>query len=403
VTVQASHKRLLTWVPIVAIVVVGLVWAFAPRAVVVDLLAVAKGPMAVTVDEEGVTRVHDVFGLSAPVAGRVQRIEAHVGDPVVANETVLARIEPMDPAFLDPRSETQARAAVHGAESALELARAEVEEARAEAEFAETQYRRARELLNSGTISQRDADDAERARRATMAALATTEAALQVRTFELEQARAQLLTPAKSRGRRDGQGWISLRAPRSGRVLRVVNDSERVVAAGDLLVEIGDPAELEIVVDFLSTDAVQIEAGQRVLIERWGPEQVLEGRVRRIEPYGFTKVSALGIEEQRVNVIIDLTSPREQWERLGHGYQVEARVVLWQADDVVTVPLTALFREGDAWAVFVEEHGRAALRRIEVGHRNAVDAEIGEGLEADERVVLHPSDRVRDGVRIAPR
>lgn len=400
---QASQKRILAWAPITAALVVGLFWAFAPRAVVVDLMTVVKGPMTVTVDEEGMTRIHDVFGVSVPVTGRVQRIEAHVGDPVVAHETVLARIEPVDPAFLDPRSETQARAAVHAAESALKLAQAEVEEARAEAEFAESEYRRARELIKSGTIAERAVEDAERARRTTTAAVATAEAALQVRSFELEQARAQLLTPAKSRGRRDGQGWISLRAPRSGRVLRIVNESERVVAAGDLLVEIGDPADLEIVVDYLSTDAVQIEAGQRVLIERWGLERALDGRVRRVEPYGFTKVSALGIEEQRVNVIIDFTSSREQWERLGHGYQVEARVVLWHADEVVMVPLTALFRDGDDWAVFVEDDGRAAVRRVVIGHRNVVHAEIVEGLQGGERVVLHPSDRIRGGVRIAPR
>jgi HlyD family secretion protein len=336
------------------------------------------------------------------VAGRLRRIEAHVGDPVVANETVLARIEPVDPAFLDPRSETQARAAVRAAESALELARAEVQEARAEYEFAQAEYRRARELIKSGTISARDADAAERAWRTGTAAVATAEAALQVRTYELQQARAQLLSPAAPR-ERDVPDWVGVRAPRDGRILRVVNDSERVVAAGELLIEIGDPADLEVVVDFLSTDAVQVDAGQRVLLERWGLDRALEGRVRRVEPYGFTKVSALGIEEQRVNVVIDLTSPREQWERLGHGYQVEARVVLWQGDDVVTVPLTALFRDGEDWAVFVDDGGRASLRHMKVGHRNSVDAEIVEGLAAGERVVLHPSDRVVAGIRIATR
>lgn len=399
---RALQKRLLTWAPVAAAVALGLAWAFAPRPVIVDLLTVSRGPMTVTVDEEGATRVHDVFGLSAPVAGRLRRIEAHVGDPVVANETVLARIEPVDPAFLDPRSETQARAAVRAAESALELARAEVQEARAEYEFAQAEYRRARELIKSGTISARDADAAERAWRTGTAAVATAEAALQVRTYELQQARAQLLSPAAPR-ERDVPDWVSVRAPRDGRVLRVVNDSERVVAAGELLVEIGDPADLEVVVDFLSTDAVQVDAGQRVLLERWGLDRALEGRVRRVEPYGFTKISALGIEEQRVNVVIDLTSPREQWERLGHGYQVEARVVLWQGDDVVTVPLTALFRDGEDWAVFVDDGGRARLRRVKVGHRNSVDTEIVEGLAAGERVVLHPSDRVVAGVRIATR
>ena len=400
---RALPKRVLTWTPVVAVVGLGLAFAFAPRAVVVDHFTVAPSPMVVTVDEEGETRVHDVFGLTAPVTGRVRRIEEHVGDPVVANETVLARIEPVDPAFLDPRSKTQAVAAVQAAESALTLARAGVDEARAEFEFAEIESRRARELIKTGTISAHDSDEAERAYRTKAAALATAEAGVQMRLSELEQARAQLLSPGQDRPIDDGKDWVSVRAPRGGRVLRIVNDSERIVSAGDLLVEIGDPADLEIVVDFLSTDAVQIESGQRVRIERSGLDRTIEGRVRHVEPYGFTKVSALGIEEQRVNVIIDFTSPREQWEKLGHGYQVEARVVLWEAADVLTVPLTALFRDGERWALFVDDGGRAQLRHVEIGHRNSIDVEIKDGVAAGEKVVLHPSDRVVDGVRIAAR
>lgn len=400
---QATTRRMLAWAPVGAALALGLAWAFAPRAVVVDLVTVTRSPMVVTVDEEGETRVHDVFDLSAPVAGRLRRIEVHVGDEVVANETVLAEIDPVDPTLLDPRSETQARAGVQAAESALALARAGVDEAKADFAFAEAEYRRARELVKTGTISARDADEAERAWRTATASLATAEAALQMRAFELEQARAQLLTPAEARALDDGAKRIRVKAPRSGRVLRVVNDSERNVAAGELLVEIGDPADLEVVVDFLSTDAVRIEAGQRVLLERWGLDRVLDGRVRRVEPFGFTKVSALGIEEQRVNVVIDLASPREDWRRLGHGYQVEARVVLWESGDALTVPLTALFRDGDAWAVFVDDGGRAAVRRVEPGPRNAVHTAIVAGLAEGERVVLHPSNRVAAGVRIAPR
>lgn len=394
---------MLTWIPVATAIALGLAWAFAPRPVVVDLHVVQRGPLVVTVDEEGETRVHDVFGLSAPVAGHLLRIEAHVGDPVVAGDTVLARIEPLEPAFLDPRSETQARAAVQAAESALELARAEIEEARAEFEFAKTEFERARELKKSGTISERESDEAQRRYRAATAALATAEAAVQVRASELERARAELLGPAEARELGGRSGSIAVRAPRGGSVLRIPNESERVVAAGELLVEIGDPADLEIVVDFLSTDAVKVQAGQRVLIERWGLDRTIEGRVRRVEPYGFTKVSALGIEEQRVNVIVDFTSPRDQWERLGHGYQVEARVVLWEGESVVRVPLTALFRDGEEWALFVDDGGRAELRRVGVGHRNTAYAEITRGLEAGEVVVLHPSDRVTDGVRIASR
>lgn len=401
---QTQQKRVLTWMPVAILLAAGLVFAFRPRPVVVDLVAIAKEPMTVTVDEEGETRVHDVFGLSAPVTGRVRRIEAHVGDPVVANETVLARIEPVDPSFLDPRSQTQARAALQAAESALALAKAGVDEARAEFEFAEIEHGRAKELRRTGTISDHDADEAARAWKTASAALATAEAALKVKGSELDQAKASLMSPSEAARERGGtDDWIPLRAPLGGRVLRIVNESERVVAAGDLLVEIGDPADLEIVVDFLSTDAVQVEAGQHVRIERSGLGRAIEGRVRRVEPYGFTKVSALGIEEQRVNVIIDFTSPREQWEKLGHGYQVEARVVLWESPAALTVPLTALFRDGDRWAVFVLDDGRARLQPVEVGHRNTIDAEITNGLREGDRIVLHPSDRVTDGVRITAR
>jgi len=278
-----------------------------------------------------------------------------------------------------------------------------VEQARAEYEFAAAEHRRARELVTRGTISVRESDAAERAYRGSAAALATAQAGQQVRTFELERARAQLMSPVQKQSRAADCDCLRLVAPVSGQVLRIVDESERVVNAGELLLEIGNPADLEIAVDFLSTDAVRVQPGQRVLIERWGGAMPLEGRVRRVEPYGFTKVSALGIEEQRVNVIVDFTSPYEQWQRLGHGYQVEAQVVLWEADNVLAIPLTALFRDGEAWAVFVDEKGRAAVRHVEPGHRNGIRAEVRSGLTAGERIVLHPSDRVAQGVRIAPR
>jgi len=400
---QAWQKRLLLWTPVTAALAIGLAFALAPRPVAVDLLTLAPGPMVETLDEEGNARLHDVFGMSAPVTGQLRRVEVHVGDAVQANQTVLAQIEPIDPAFLDLRSEAQAQAAIRAAESALTLADAEVEQARAEYDFAVAERRRARELVTRGTISVRDSDSAERSYRSGAAALATAQAGLQVRKFELERARAQLLSPSQRQERDAGCDCLRLVAPVSGQVLRIVDTSERVVNAGELLLDIGNPEDIEIIVDFLSTDAVQIEPGQRVMIERWGLGNPLEGRVRRVEPYGFTKVSALGVEEQRVNVIIDFTSPFEQRQRLGHGYQVEARVVLWEADSVISVPLTALFRDGDDWSVFVEEGGRAAMRRVEVGHRNGVRAELLAGLVAGERVVLHPSDRVAQGVRISAR
>lgn len=400
---RASGKRLLVWVLVALVVGIGLVAAFAPRRVLVDLTTVEPGPMIVTVDEEGETRVHDVFTLSAPVAGRVLRIEAHVGDPVVADETVLAEIEPGDPTFLDPRSKAQARAAMKAARSARDVAAAEVDQAESEFDFARLEVARAQKLVTPGAISRRQLDDAERAHRTTRAVLATARAALQMRKFELEQAQAQLVSPTQTRtDDRDGER-IPITAPVSGCVLQIMDPSERVVVPGEPLFQIGDPTDLEIVVDFLSADAIKIEPGQRVIIDDWGGEEPLAGRVRRVEPFGFTKVSALGIEEQRVNVVIDFTSAPEQRQRLAHGYQLEARVVLWEGDDTLSTPLTALFRQGDEWALFVEEDRRAILRLVEVGHRNGIVAEITSGLDAGEQVVVHPSDRVVDGTRIAGR
>jgi HlyD family secretion protein len=325
-----------------------------------------------------------------------------VGDPVVANETVLAQIEPGDPSFLDPRSEAQARAMIQAAEAARDLATAAVQDADAQYEFARAEYARMQELVVEGSVSKRDLDSAERDYKARRAGLGTARAALQVRNYELELARAQLVSPLQTQGPQEECECIPITAPVSGRILQIVDRSERVVREGDMLMQIGDSTDLEIVVDYLSMDAVKIEAGQRVIIENWGGNVLLEGRVRLVEPFGFLKISALGIEEQRVNVIIDFANDKG-WERLGHGYQVESRVVLLEADAVLTVPLTALFRDGEHWALFIEEDGRARLRHVEMGQRNGVIAEIGDGLEAGNRVVVHPSDRITDGVRIASR
>ena len=398
----ANTKRIVIWSVVIGIIVIGLAFSFMPRAVMVDLVEVAPGPLVVTLDEEGETRVHDVYTLSAPVSGRVQRINWLVGDPVTANETVLAQIEPGDPSFLDPRSEAQARAAVQAAEAARDLAAAAVKDAEAQYEFARAEYARMQELVKEGSVSKRDLDSAERDYKARHAGLDTARAALQVRNYELEVARAQLVSPLETQDSREACDCIPITAPVSGRILQITDRSERVVREGDVLMQIGDPKDLEIVVDYLSMDAVRIEAGQRVIIDNWGGERALTGRVRLVEPFGFLKISALGIEEQRVNVIIDFVG-EDGWEKLGHGYQVETRVVLWEADEVLSVPLTALFRNGDEWALFVEEDGRAKLREVETGQKNGVVAEIREGIAAGENVVLHPSDRVSDGTRIRSR
>ncbi len=399
---NANSKRIVMWVVILGVIAVALALSFAPRPVMVDLVEIEPGPLVVTLDEEGETRVHDVYTLSAPVAGRVQRIKMHVGDEVTANDTVLAQIQPGDPSFLDPRSEAQARAAVQAATAARDLAAAAVKDAEAQYEFARSEFARMQELIGEGSISERQLDAAERDFKARRAGLDTARAAQQVRSFELELAQAQLVSPLETQGTRESCDCIPVKSPVSGRVLNIADRSERVVREGEALIQIGDPGDLEIVVDYLSMDAVRIEAGQRVIIDNWGGNEPLDGRVRLVEPFGFLKVSALGIEEQRVNVIVDFASD-DGWERLGHGYQVETRVVLWEANDILTVPLTALFRDGEQWALFAEEDGRAVLRHVEVGQRNGIIAEVSSGLAAGERVVAHPSDRVADGVRISGR
>ncbi|MGB5625247.1 MAG: HlyD family efflux transporter periplasmic adaptor subunit, partial [Woeseiaceae bacterium] len=291
---------------------------------------------------------------------------------------------------------------IQAAEAARDLAAAAVKDAQAQYEFARSEYARMQELIVEGSVSKRDLDSAERDFKARRAGLDTARAAQQVRNFELELARAQLVSPLQTQGSTGHCECIPITSPVSGRILKIADRSERIVREGDMLMQIGDPGNLEIVVDYLSMDAVKIRAGQRVVIDNWGGAEPLEGRVRLVEPFGFLKVSALGIEEQRVNVIIDFASDKG-WERLGHGYQVESRVVLWDADDILTVPLTALFRDGENWSLFVEEDGRARLRHVKAGQRNGVIAEIREGLKAGERVVAHPSDRVTNGVRIASR
>jgi HlyD family secretion protein len=400
---RASSKRWITWGAVGGVITLGLVIAFRPRPLAVDLVAVERGSLMVTVEDDGLTRVHDVYVISAPVAGRMRRVTLRAGDQVAARKTVVAEIEPTASTFLDARSEAQARADVQAAQSAEQLARAEVQMAQAEFEFARRDYERARELIAKGTISQRDLDDAERTWRTRQGSLLTSQAALDRSAYQLQRARAELVSPAQSRASGGSCACLALRSPVDGEVLRVLQQSEAVVAASTPLVEVGDPRDLEIAADLLSADAVKVRAGQRVVIEGWGGEGPLAGRVRLVEPFGFTKVSALGIEEQRVNVIIDLASPRAEWARLAHGYQVEVHIVLSELDDIVHVPLTALFRDGQQWAVFVESGGRARLRRVQLGQRNGTVAQILEGLDAGERIVLHPSDRVGDGVRVAAR
>ncbi|MDX2144568.1 MAG: HlyD family efflux transporter periplasmic adaptor subunit [Rhodospirillaceae bacterium] len=382
------------------VVAVFLVWALRPQPVPVDLTAVSRGELLVTIGDEGETRVKDVYIVSAPVAGRVERIEMEVGDTVVADETVLALFQPQDPSVLDARSRSEAEAGVS-------LAEAERARAQAQLEFAQSDLKRQEQLLREGTISQAAFDRAKLAVKTAEAAVAQAVASVTKRRADLETSRAAMAKAGRPTSPGVKFDYIPVRAPVSGRLLKRMQQSETILAAGTPLLEIGDPSTLEIVTDLISTDAVKVKPGQEVIIEDWGGPAPLKGVVRRVEPFGFTKVSALGIEEQRVNVIIDFTSPPEEWASLGHGYRVETRIVTVRRENAFKVPVSALFRTGEDWSVFrVPEGiggGTVKLSKIKLGSRNTLEAEIIEGLSEGDVVIMHPSDQVRDGVRVAPR
>ena len=381
-----------------------IVWALLPQPVPADMATVKKGPLEVTVEDEGVTRIREVYTVSAPIGGKMLRAPREVGDDVKANKTLVAAIEPTDPTFLDVRSQRVNQAAVHAAQAGVDLAEAKIKEAKSQLEFARNDLSRAEKLAESKTISARALEKAKLDVDSGEAAVASAVATLEVRRRELESAKARLIQPGEINvDARSANCCIQVYSPVDGQVLKIIAESEQVVQPGAPLLEVGDPHDLEIVVDFLSRDAVRIKPGDVARIESWGGDKILPAKVRRIEPTGFTKVSALGIEEQRVKVILDFTGPPSEWQSLGHGYRVIARVVVWHNDDALQVPLGALFREGDNWAVFVVANGRAERRLVTIGERNLHAARVLKGLKAGDKVVMHPSDRVLDGVKVEPR
>ncbi|MCF8477474.1 MAG: HlyD family efflux transporter periplasmic adaptor subunit [Pseudolabrys sp.] len=365
------------------------------------MATVATGPLEVTVEDEGITRIREVYTVSAPIGGKLLRTRREVGDEVAAGKTVVATIEPTEPNFLDARTQSVNAAAVQAAQAAVDLAEAQIKQAKAQLEFTRSDLRRAEELAASRTISARALEKAKLDVDSAEAAVASAVATMEVRRRELESARAHMIQPGQP-SVRSASCCVEVHSPIDGRVLKIIAESEQVVQAGAPLLELGDPHDLEIVVDFLSRDAVRIKPDQPARIESWGGDTILNARVKRIEPTGFTKVSALGIEEQRVKVILDFTGPETEWRELGHGYRIIARVVVWHGEGVL-VPLGALFRQGESWAVFVVADGRAQRRLIKIGERNLHAARVVYGLKVGEQVILHPSDRVADGVRIEPR
>jgi HlyD family secretion protein len=396
-----SQRKIITWAG-AAVLLLLLVWGFMPKPVGVDVREVVSETLSVTVTEEGKTRVIDRYIVSAPIAGYARRVELEVGDGV-SNGQVIVHLDPMRSGTLDPRSQAEAEAAVNTAVAALNAATESVEATRAEADLAQNEYERIRRVANQGLLSQGALDAARADWRSSQARLRSAEFNVEVARGGLESARAAVEFSAAEPGGSGEHVSVAVSSPVQGRVLKVIHESEGVVIQGQPLVEVGDPGALEIEVEMLSVDAVRVHEGMSVRFLRWGGDQALEGVVKRVEPTGFTKISALGVEEQRVLVICDISSDYEQWRELGDGYRVEAEFILWEEDDTLQVPASALFRNGEQWAVFQIVNGTVQITMVELGARSGLAAQVISGLSAGDEVVIYPSDNVVDGVKVEAR
>jgi HlyD family secretion protein len=388
-------------IAIAVIICVMLVWGFWPQPVSVEAIAVSNAPLTVTIEEEGRTRVLERYVLAAPVDGVACRIQMYVGDAVEQGQTILS-ITPLESRVLDPRSRAEAHARVAAATSALESARDQAESFQAASVFYSSEVKRLQPLFEKGVISKGAFDKAEMDVLTANAKMRSSRHAVEVASYELQAAETTLKYTA---GSRSGDPAISVPvvSPVTGKILKIQRKCEGPVRTGETLLEVGNTSILEVEVDVLSADAVKIKPGMKVLFDRWGGEQPLEGMVRLIEPVGFTKISALGVEEQRVLIIADFISEPELWQRLGDGYRVEARFIIWHDDNVLQVPASSLFRYQQGYAVFVVENRRAVRRVVKVGQRNGLIAQILEGVKKGEVVINHPSDEVEDGSRIVQR
>jgi len=389
-------------ITLITVLIIGLlVWGFWPQPVLVETVAVKRAPLTVTIEEEGRTRVIDRYIISAPVDGVACRLQLKVGDSVEQGQILLG-ITPLASQVLDPRSRAQAQAQVAAAKSALRAAEEQARAATAAAQLARNELKRLRPLMDKGVISRNAFDKAATEVQTTAAAQRSADFNVEVARYELDAARTTLQYSAATNTGLPAER-VPIRSPITGKILKVARECEGPVRTGEPLLEVGDPSALEVEVDVLSADAVKIKPGMKVLFDRWGGEQPLEGIVRIIEPVGFTKVSALGVEEQRVLIISDFTSPAEQWQRLGDGYRVEARFIQWHHDDVLQVPASSLFRYNEGWAVFVIENRHAKRRKVKVGQRNGLISQILEGMKESEVIINHPSDEVEDGKRVVSR
>lgn len=395
--------RWMTGAAVLVIIAGLLLYGFLPPAVDVDLGSVVRGPLTVMVEEDGKTRVRERYIVSAPLAGRLLRTPLHCGDPIKANETVVATVEASESTLLDDRARAEADFRLKAAEAHREQAKALIERARDAESITKADLSRAESLYAKKTLAEESYDAVRLKYRLASHDLRVAEFDLTIAEFERHQAQAALTRFSERPESQQQLFHHEIRAPISGRVFRVFEESATPVEVGTHLIEVGDPTDLEVVIDVLSVDAVVIKPGTNVRLSHWGGEVPLEARVRTVEPSAFTKISALGIEEQRVWIIADILTPPEERRSLGDGFRVEAGIVTWQAEDVLKVPAGALFRKGDDWAVFLVRQTRAVLQTVRIGHANNIETEILEGLSSGDQVILHPSDRIRSGALVVPR
>lgn len=396
--------RIISWAAAALGAAALVVWGLWPEPVRVDLATARIGPMQVTVTAEGITRVRDSYLVTAPLSGVAERSPVDVGDGVIQSETVVARVRPARPAFLDARARLQAEAAVIEAEAALAVAEANLARAEGDLDHAEAELARKTALADRGVLSRQMLEDAQVDRDMADSAVAAAGSAVDLQKATVLRMQALLLTPEAARaGEAEGSCCVDVLAPKSGTVLSVETMSERLVLAGTALLTIGDLQNLEIEVDLLSSDAVRIAPGVRAFVDRWGGDAILDAKVRKVDPSGFTKVSALGIEEQRVRLRLDIMTPSERRQGLGDNFRVFLRLVVWEDAKVLQVPLSALFRSDGTWAVFRDIDGRARLTAVEIGRQTTLDAQILSGLSEGDLVVEFPGNSVEEGARIAPR
>lgn len=400
-TGSRRQRRGYVWWIIIATIVLVLGYAMRPKPIAVEVTTVGRGELTVAVLEEGKTRIRNRYVISPPLTGLLQRTALRAGDKLEAGKTVVATLETQPSGFLDPRAKAQAEAAIAAAEAAVSLRQAEVERARAAVDLAVKERQRAKQSQTDGTISVQEWDRADAEATLRERELRAAEFAVRVTEFELTQAKAALMQAQQTEG--GSATLFTMRSPVDGVVLNVYEESARIAGVGTPLMEVGDPRDLEVEIELLSQDAVSVQPGAELWIERWGGEQPLRGRVSVVEPAAYTKISALGVEEQRVKVRADFVDQPPANRPLGDRFRVEARVITWHSDDVLRIPTGALFRRGGEWMTFLVPGDQATLRKVTIGHNSGVYAEVLDGVSAGDKVIVHPPDVVAEGTRIRAR